>query len=97
MNTKQSLKNHENVPPDYYETSIRDNLLQRFWHTSRFNKALSLVDKNKDDIILDIGSADGTFTKILINKIRPKKLIGIDILKSSVDYASKRFKKNKNI
>lgn len=97
MSFAEAVHNHENVPPDYYETSIKSNLGQRFWHYSRFSNALRLVKKDKDAQILDIGSADGTFTKILINKIKPKSLVGIDVLKTSVDYANRRFRRHKNI
>lgn len=97
MSFQDAVTNHENVPPDYYETSIKNNLGQRFWHHSRFNQALSYVSKDRKSRLLDIGSADGTFTSILISKIEPKKLVGIDVLKSSVDYANKRFAKEKMV
>jgi len=94
---QDAVTNHEDVPPDYYETSIKNNLGQRFWHNSRFNQALSYVSRNKNSRLLDIGSADGTFTSILVNKIRPKRLVGIDVLETSVDYANKRFAKSKAV
>lgn len=97
MSFKDAVANHENVPPDYYETSIRTNLGQRFWHHSRFNEALKFINKDENSRLLDIGSADGTFTSILVNKIKPKRLVGIDVLKASVDYANKKFKKERSV
>lgn len=44
--------------------------------------------------ILDIGSADGTFSEVIFKKTQAKKLVGVDVLKNSVKYASKRFKSN---
>ncbi|MBI4058838.1 class I SAM-dependent methyltransferase [Candidatus Microgenomates bacterium] len=83
---------HENVPPDWYERSIKHNLLQRFWHTRRFRQVSKLIEPA--EVILDIGCADGTFTKVVWEKTKAKKLIGIDVLKSSIEYAKKRFKNN---
>jgi ubiquinone/menaquinone biosynthesis C-methylase UbiE len=97
MSFKDAVVNHENVPPDYYESSIRTNLGQRFWHHSRFNETLKYIMKDENSRLLDIGSADGTFTSILVNKIKPKKLVGVDVLKASVDYANKKFKKERSV
>lgn len=93
----RAVKNHERVPPDYYESSIRTNLGQRFWHYARFREALKLVKRDESAEVLDIGSADGTFSEVLFKKIQPKRLVGIDVLQSSVDYANRRFAKNKRM
>lgn len=93
----RAIKLHERVPPDYYESSIRTNLGQRFWHYARFKAALKLVEPDPAAEVLDIGSADGTFSEVLFNKISPKRLVGIDVLQSSVDYANRRFAKNKRM
>lgn len=86
---------HENVPPNWYETSIENNLLQRYWHTRRFLEVGKLVDPAKN--VLDIGCADGTFTKVIFKKTKAESLTGIDVLKSSIDYVKKRFAKNKKM
>ncbi len=91
-----AAKLHERVPPDWYETSVRDNLLQRYWHSRR----ISEVGKYSEPVageILDIGSADGYFTKRLLDFTRARKVIGIDVLQSSVAYANRRYKKNKSL
>lgn len=97
MDSEQSIKNHEDVPPDYYETSIRTNLGQRYWHNARFKAVRSMIQLDRKATVLDIGSADGTFSRIILKKIKPKKYIGIDILKSSVEYSKKKFARNKNV
>lgn len=83
---------HENVPPDWYERSIKNNILQKFWHQRRFSEVGELTEPAKK--VLDIGCADGTFTKVIFQKTKAEKLIGIDVLKTSIDYARKRFAKN---
>lgn len=86
---------HENVPPNWYEQSIKNNLLQRYWHTRRFSEIKKLIEPAGE--ILDIGCADGTFTKIIFDKTGAKKLTGIDVVESSIKYTKKRFAKNKNM
>lgn len=86
---------HENVPPNWYESSIKSNLLQRYWHLRRFSEVSKLIEPA--DSVLDIGCADGTFTKVVFEKTKAKKLIGIDVLKSSIDYVKKRFVQNKRM
>lgn len=43
--------------------------------------------------ILDVGSGDGTYTFELMEKIKPKKIIGFDIAKEGVDIANKKIRK----
>lgn len=87
---------HRKVPPDWYARSIKENLLQRYWHMRRFDEVKKLINKN-DGQILDIGCADGTFTKVILDKSRASKIVGIDILRNSIKFAKKRFKKNKRM
>lgn len=101
MNEKQNgaldaAKLHKNVPPDWYAKSIKENLLQRYWHTRRFNEVKRILSKT-GGWALDIGCADGTFTKVLLDKTGVQKIIGIDVLKNSVSFAKKRYKKNKRM
>lgn len=82
---------HEHVPPDWYYRSIRENLLQRYWHGRRFEEVGKLIERSGGKI-LDIGSADGCFTKTILDKSGADLVIGIDVLKSSVDWANKHGK-----
>lgn len=87
---------HRNVPPDWYYQGIKRNLGQRFWHHRRFTEIGKLIEP-KSGKILDIGSADGTFTKVILDCSGASFVIGIDALSSSVAYAKKRFTKNKRV
>lgn len=87
---------HRNVPPDWYERGIKENIFQRFWHSRRFSEVGKLIE-NSDGKILDIGCADGTFTKVILNHSGADLVIGVDILPSSISYAKKRFAKNKKL
>lgn len=89
---KKSAKElHKNVPPDWYHQSIRDNIIQRFWHTQRFKEVSKFIEPIKGKA-LDIGAADGVFTKIILDKSGAKKVVGIDVLDLSVDWANKHWK-----
>ena len=48
-------------------------------------------------MFLDIGCADGVFTRVILEKSGAKEIIGIDVLKSSVDWANKHWRKNKKM
>lgn len=87
---------HKNVPPDWYFASMKRNLFQRFWHETRFKEVRKFIDPVQGKI-LDIGSADGVFTKVILDKSEAKEIIGIDVLETSVVWANKHWSKNKKM
>lgn len=93
---KRAAELHKNVPPDWYARSMKENVLQRFWHTTRFREVGRMIPRTSGKI-LDIGCADGTFTKAILENSKAKKIIGIDVLSSSVAYAKKRFARSKKL
>ncbi len=95
--TKSAEQLHENVPPDWYFKSIKRNLLQRWWHKSRFEEVSKVTERNPNAKILDIGCADGMFTNTIYQKSKAKEIIAIDVLKTSVDWAKKHWSKNKHM
>lgn len=96
MNLSKSAILHKNVPPDWYARGIKENIFQRFWHYRRFRNVGKLIESTGGNI-LDIGCADGTFTKVILNRSKASLVVGIDTLSSSVSYARKRFAKNKKL
>lgn len=93
---KSASELHENVPPNWYYESIRVNLGQKFWHNTRFKEVGDLI-LPVNGKVLDIGSADGVFSKAILDKSKAELLIGIDVLKSSVEWANKHWKRNKKL
>jgi len=91
--TKSAEKLHELVPPNWYYKSIYldRNLLQRFVHGQRFRNVESVIKPVKGRI-LDIGSADGVFSKHILDKSGAKEIIGIDALEGSIAWAKKHWK-----
>src|SRR5690554_1929344 len=97
MKRKTAEQLHSNVPPDWYFKSIRENFLQRYWHRRRFIEIKKIAESVKNGKVLDIGSADGVFTRELLNATKADQIIGIDVLESSVEWANKHWKRNKNM
>lgn len=91
MKTAEEL--HQNVPPDWYFASIKRNVFQRYWHKRRFAAVKELAEPVSGKI-LDIGSADGVFSKVILDSTGAKQVIGIDVLKTSVDWANKHWRRN---
>lgn len=86
---------HERVPPDWYVSSVKKNLGQKFWHTTRFREVSAEIEVAPGTKILDIGCADGLFTKVILEKSKASQIIGIDVLKSSIMWAKKHWKNKK--
>ena len=73
---KTAVELHYHLPPDYYQRSIKVNPLQWFWHHRRFKNISQLIEPVEGEI-LDIGSADSTFTEVIVNHSKASKVIGI--------------------
>lgn len=87
---------HHHVPPDWYYQSLKKDPLQKFWHKRRFEE-ISKIAEPVDGEVLDIGCADGMFTKVVLEKTRAKKITGIDVVRTSVNWAKKHWKKNRRM
>lgn len=83
---------HVKTPPDWYYQSIKIDPLQRLWHKRRFTE-ISNITESVGGKVLDVGSADGTFSKIILDKSKADDLVGMEVLESSVNWAKKHWKK----
>jgi len=83
---------HKNVPKNWYFESIKVDLFQRFWHKKRFKEVSAVIEPVKGKI-LDIGSNDGTFSKVILDTSGASRLVGIDVVKKTVDWANSHWKK----
>lgn len=95
--TKSAANLHERVPPDWYFDSMKKNLGQNIWHNTRFQEVGREIEITKNGKILDIGCADGVFTNVVLKKSGAQKVIGIDVLKKSVDWAKLHWQGNKKL
>ena len=89
---KSAVELHEQVPPNWYYQSLRVDPLQRYWHRRRFEEVSKLIEPVIGNV-LDIGCADGMFSKVILDKSKAQHLIGIDVLKTSVAWANKHWAK----
>lgn len=87
---------HEQVPPNWYYQSLRIDPFQKYWHRRRFEEVSAVLEK-VDGKVLDIGCADGMFSKVIFENTNPKAYIGTDVLKKSIDWAKKHWKRNKKM
>lgn len=91
LNRKKIQEIYENIPEGYYESSIKDNIVQRYWHKQRFTAVKNLI---RQDIpcgkVLDAGCSDGTFSKIIYEAANSPKMTGIDFSPKAIAYAKKR-------
>ena len=89
---KSAFELHKKVPPNWYYQSLKVDPFQKFWHKRRFEEVTKVLEKVNGEV-LDMGCADGMFSKVILDGTGAKKLIGIDVLKSSVNWANKHWKK----
>lgn len=93
---KYASRLYGKTPPDWYFQSVKVDSLQRLWHKRRFFEVSKVIEPVKGKI-LDVGSADGTFSKIILDKSKADELVGMEVLESSVDWAKKHWKKQKRM
>ena len=89
-----AAKLHDGVPPDWYYRAVtkEKNNIRKYVHLTRFREVGKLIEKTSGKV-LDIGSADGMFTKVILDKTGAQEIIGIDVLKSSVSWANRHWGK----
>ena len=80
---------HEDVPPDFYDTSLKSNLIQRVWHGRRLRVIPRLVSE-VDGRILDIGCDGITLTEAVAAKAGAKEVVGIDISDKAIAYSKSK-------
>ncbi len=90
MNKNGLEKIWRQVPVDYYEKGIAENLGQRYWHGQKFLIIKKLLAGFSPRRILDIGSNGGDLTAKIAGLFPKAKTTGVDVYQSSVSYASSR-------
>lgn len=79
------------VPADYYQKGIKNNIFQWIWHTQKFLTFKKLIGKTTFKKILDVGCADGTFAN-RVSKVLPQAIItGVDVYPKSIEFGKKTY------
>lgn len=80
------------IPGDYqYRALAQGGSIQRFWHDNKFTLLDTIGDFSAQDIVLDAGCGSGNISFHLAPKV--KKVIGLDVNKEAVIFASHHAKK----
>ena len=87
-NAERTLKDiHDDVPPDYYDASLKTNLSQRVYHNRRFDGICELVSKTPG-AVLDVGCDGGTLLERIADKAKPSRVVALDLAAESVAYTA---------
>lgn len=83
------------VPPDYYQKSVKNNFLQRKWHKGKLKYVLDAIIESGSSPkkIIDVGCASGWFISEISKKFPKAKCFGIDIYKDAIDFGKKKYRK----
>lgn len=90
-NRKRLREIHDEVPPDYYDRSMRTNIFQWFWHTRRISVLAGLL-KGEKARMLDIGCGGGTLLDRIAKKAGLNFAAGVDASFGAIRYAAQMHK-----
>jgi len=86
METRTLKEVHDDVPPDYYDSSMRTNLIQRFYHGRRFKEICKLSPRTEGKI-LDVGCDGGTLLRAVAASVGASRVVGVDLSDDAVAYS----------
>lgn len=98
VNSKQKTKLVQNVftnvAPNY---DLMNDLMSIGMHRLWKKRFVEIIDVNKNDIILDVGSGSGDIAIEILKRKLPTSLYLLDLNKEMLEEGKKRLKKEKNI
>ncbi|MBI4058759.1 class I SAM-dependent methyltransferase [Candidatus Microgenomates bacterium] len=97
LKTNDLEKIWQQVPPDYYEKGVTENILQWWWHGQKINTFQKLVDKKNPPNILDVGCAGGMMTYKISQLLPASQITGIDVYDKAIQHAKKKYPRLKFI
>ena len=66
------------VPADYFSSGTKTNFLQKIWHGGKLKAVAEFAGRMKVNVLVEVGSADGSFVNSLSKIIKLNKIIAID-------------------
>lgn len=78
------------VPPDYYDQGIENNLLQKLWHTQKLKQVIRFLPKNAVRV-LDVGCSSAVLTAEIAKSLPKSKVTGVDSYKKVIDFAKAKY------
>jgi ubiquinone/menaquinone biosynthesis C-methylase UbiE len=80
------------VPADYFSSGIKTNFLQKIWHGRKLKAVTESAGIKKANVLVEVGSADGSFVNSLSRKIQLNKIIAIDPYLPPLIFGKKKFR-----
>ena len=82
------LEVYHQVPPDYWDKSYNNNILQRVWYDLRFKAMRKILQRLPDGSnILDIGCGSGFSMEKSIPLGKTFEIHGVDVTEELINYA----------
>lgn len=88
---KQLKKIWQQVPADYYQQGIKNNLFQYLWHTRKLQIFKKLTKGRKYRKILDVGCASGLMTNKVAKQFPGSQIFGVDVYQKAIKYAKLKY------
>lgn len=82
----------EQVPFDYYQNGVKNNIFQKTWHTRKLHVVMSNIPDYPSSI-LDVGCASGWFLSRIKKKFPKAKCVGIDLYRDAIQFGKKKYPK----
>lgn len=81
------------VPPNYYDKGIANNLFQKMWHNRKLTEVIKLLpnDSKTKTKILDVGCSSAVLTAQIAKHLPKSKITGLDSYKAAIDFAKKKY------
>lgn len=89
LSPEQLAEHHRQVPADYYERGIGNNIFQRYWHNKRFKILPEILSDTKSKV-LDLGCHGGLLTHKIAAYLGAA-VTGLDISESAIQYAKEKY------
>lgn len=91
MDNKSLYKIWDQVPVDYYQSGVKKNILQKFWHSQKQRICLKLLKNLKFINCLDIGCASGYMVSEITKKFPKANYFGVDVYDKAIKFAQKNY------
>lgn len=79
------------VPKDYYQKGVRNNFLQKIWHTNKIRHAKRIIKDISFNKCLDVGSASGYMISEISRAYPYSQYVGVDVYDKAIKYAKIKY------
>ena len=80
------------VPADYFSSGIKTNFLQKIWHGRKLKAVAESAGVDRTGVLVEVGSADGSFVNSLSKRIKLNKIFAIDPYLPPLVFGKKKYR-----